>query len=443
MKQSNEKLTFVENVSMKKFLISLVVFLISSTVFAQSDLNWTTLNTATSKKINAIYFHDPDTGYIVGDDYLFKKTTDGGMTWIDLTAPTIAEKPGNNGRIVDVEYYNTPEIGVLSKGLYLIWENGYHGVSTDDDGLSYNRFSYSDSNQFCKTTGFAAFPANQGSGYINSFIYGENCNGDAEYFNYFDGPFSVARTNIFVTPTNASYTTVAADSFSNIFGHSDGYLLKFRSPFLPLDTMFLDSSGVAAIAYAGNHRWYAFTNRNFNNMYVSIDSGKTFTIDRSYHLFLNPKVKEFSFLENGIGIAAATNNLTSGAILIQKDSSWDFDIAAQPLNAAQVLDDGTAYVAGDSGLVMKTRILTALNEVNYTLYQWQVYPNPAKELIYLDGLENIAIESIQLLDIHGRLIKSFSSQQTQMDVSDLAKGTYILKVITEGKQQFAKKVLLR
>ncbi|MEQ8624248.1 MAG: T9SS type A sorting domain-containing protein [Vicingaceae bacterium] len=435
---------------MKNYIISFCVFLISSTVVAQSNLNWTTLNTGSTKKINAIYFHNPDTGYIVGADYLFKKTTDGGMTWVDLTAPTIGEKPGNNGNIVGIDFQANDSFNASNSdsALHLSWEKPYHGIFTRNDGMSFSsyQFGYSidnDSSLFCSNSGFSALARNGGNGYVQLITFGQNCSGDAVYSIYNDGPFFTIHTDTSKSFKAGTFTDVAADSFSTIFSHSNGYLLKYNSLFSRPDSIFLDSSGVAAIAYAGNHKWYASTNRNSNNMYVSVDSGKTFSIDRSYTIFLNPKLNEFSFLENGIGIAAATNNVTSGAILIQKDSTWSFDTALQPLNAAQILEDGTAYVAGDSGLVMKTTILTTLSEVNQTLLQWQVYPNPAKDLVYLDGLEAIAVKSIQLMDIHGRLIQSFSSQQTQLDVSELPKGTYILKVITEEQQQLTKKLLKR
>lgn len=435
---------------MKNLIISFCVLLISFTTFAQSNLNWTTLNTGTTKKINAIYFHNPDTGYIVGDDYLFKKTTDGGMTWVDLAAPTIGEKPGNNGNIVGIDFQANDSFNTSNSdsALHLSWEKPYHGIFTRNDGINFStyQFGYSfdnDSNLFCYNSGFSALSGNQGNGYVQLITYGQNCSGDAVYSIFNDGPFFTIHTDTSSSFKAGTFTDVDADSFSTIFSHSNGYLLKYNFLFSRPDSIFLDSSGVAAIAYAGNHKWYASTNRNFNNMYVSVDSGKTFSIDRSYTIFLNPKLNEFSFLENGIGIAAATNNLTSGAILVQKDSTWSFDTALQPLNTAQILENGTAYVAGDSGLVMKTTISTALNEVNLRRHQWQVYPNPTKDLIYLDGLETIAIKSIELLDIHGRLIQSFSSQQTQLNVSDLLKGTYIIKVIPEGQQQLTKKVLVK
>ncbi len=428
---------------MKKILIALISCLTVNVTFAQTNLNWVTLNTGTTKKINDIYFHTPDTGYIVGDDYLFKKTTDGGMTWVDLTAPAIGERPGNNGSIIGIEHYNSaPNFGNLQAGLYLSWEKGDHGIFTSDEGATYNRFNYDGTTQFCTISGFSILPHNRGNGYVNILTYGENCNGNAVFYNYFDGPFSIWKSDTTFSANSARFTSADVDSFALVLGHSDGYLLKYPNPFSTPDSIFLDNSGVTAIAYAGNHKWYAKTNRNSNNMYVSVDTGKTFSIDRTFTLFLNPRINEFSFLDNGIGIAATSNNMTSGAILVQKNNSWDFDLATQPLNAAQILDNGTAYVAGDSGLVMKTTIITSIKEVDNKEHQWQVYPHPTKEMIYFKGLESLAIDSIQLFDSNGRLIKSVNKQQNQIDVSDLAKGTYIVNVMVEG-QTLSKKVLIK
>ena len=58
---------------MKTILLLIGLFFITTYTFAQSNLNWVTLNTGTTEKINDIYFQSPDVGYIVGENYLFKK----------------------------------------------------------------------------------------------------------------------------------------------------------------------------------------------------------------------------------------------------------------------------------------------------------------------------------------------------------------------------------
>ncbi|MEG1762088.1 MAG: T9SS type A sorting domain-containing protein [Bacteroidales bacterium] len=58
----------------------------------------------------------------------------------------------------------------------------------------------------------------------------------------------------------------------------------------------------------------------------------------------------------------------------------------------------------------------------------QIYPNPTRNTINLIGTE---IKSIQLLNLHGQILKDIhsASRQTQMDVSKLTDGIYILRVL--------------
>lgn len=96
--------------------------LLSTSIAHSQFLNWETLNTGTPKTINDIHFLDADTGYMVGNDYLFKKTVDGGNTWQDLQVPTIGEAEGGNGDIVAVNWQIGTPFGELGTGLVLVWK---------------------------------------------------------------------------------------------------------------------------------------------------------------------------------------------------------------------------------------------------------------------------------------------------------------------------------
>ena len=59
-----------------------------------------------------------------------------------------------------------------------------------------------------------------------------------------------------------------------------------------------------------------------------------------------------------------------------------------------------------------------------------VYPNPTKESIHIDGLEEGEI--VRIFDMNGRIIKKTDSgKQTIINVSNLNKGTYLLQIGTE------------
>jgi len=65
------------------------------------------------------------------------------------------------------------------------------------------------------------------------------------------------------------------------------------------------------------------------------------------------------------------------------------------------------------------------------LDSFRIYPNPAKDVIFITGFsEGI----IQIMDLEGRMIKERSiSEQTSVQVADLAEGIYLVKISADKK----------
>jgi len=63
--------------------------------------------------------------------------------------------------------------------------------------------------------------------------------------------------------------------------------------------------------------------------------------------------------------------------------------------------------------------------------QLKVYPNPAKDFIHLEGIDDL--EEIQILSVYGKLVKRIKANK-KLDISDLNPGVYILK--NSGYQPF-------
>lgn len=62
-----------------------------------------------------------------------------------------------------------------------------------------------------------------------------------------------------------------------------------------------------------------------------------------------------------------------------------------------------------------------------------LYPNPSYNVINLSSSNNIIFNTIQIVDINGRIIKSIDSNQTfvQIDVTDLNSGVYFVNIESE------------
>jgi hypothetical protein len=70
----------------------------------------------------------------------------------------------------------------------------------------------------------------------------------------------------------------------------------------------------------------------------------------------------------------------------------------------------------------------------------QVYLNPAKNSIQLK-YNDLKIQSLQLIGLSGKAIKTFSPENKTLDISGIAAGTYFLKVKTKDREMTEKIVI--
>lgn len=72
----------------------------------------------------------------------------------------------------------------------------------------------------------------------------------------------------------------------------------------------------------------------------------------------------------------------------------------------------------------------------------KIFPNPTKNTLSIENIENIDIESISLLNTKGQLIKQFDSNKTSFDISNISSGCYVLK-IKHKNGVFTKKLIVK
>jgi len=73
---------------------------------------------------------------------------------------------------------------------------------------------------------------------------------------------------------------------------------------------------------------------------------------------------------------------------------------------------------------------TDINEIEKS--SLKVFPNPAKNTLIIENKENVKIKSISLLNVKGQIIKQFEINNTQLDISNISSGYYILKISHEN-----------
>jgi len=67
-----------------------------------------------------------------------------------------------------------------------------------------------------------------------------------------------------------------------------------------------------------------------------------------------------------------------------------------------------------------------------------VYPNPVKDILYLQLNNFSTIQSVKIYDLKGKII--LEDKNNIINVSNLAKGLYIVKIATK-EGEFTKKII--
>ncbi len=87
----------------------------------------------------------------------------------------------------------------------------------------------------------------------------------------------------------------------------------------------------------------------------------------------------------------------------------------------------TAPIINNVG--MRITAFPGLNTNQYLANKFSVYPNPANNFVTISA-NDLNINSIELSDINGRVIKNISTigSQVEVNISDLAQGVYMMKI---------------
>lgn len=84
-------------------------------------------------------------------------------------------------------------------------------------------------------------------------------------------------------------------------------------------------------------------------------------------------------------------------------------------------------------------LITEIPDVDKPLIQ--IYPNPARNIVVIENKKNINILSISITTITGQIINQFDPEKTQLNISEIASGTYFLR-ISHKKGEVVKKIII-
>jgi len=128
----------------------------------------------------------------------------------------------------------------------------------------------------------------------------------------------------------------------------------------------------------------------------------------------------------------------SGSIIVDIGSGNDYAQCMTSQSDQKIIVAGssrTSTVApsypADFTLARFTTDAVGIAEETKPFYDIKTYPNPACETIQIEIPKDVNIKTITLHDMQGKLISSFSSADTTLDINEISKGNYLIRIITD------------
>jgi hypothetical protein len=281
---------------------------------------------------------------------------------------------------------------------------------------------------------------------------------------------------------NASGIPIAAPQNSNIFNNlpagvynaevqdANACLVSLQmfvvEPAILHSTVNVDNQTVTINATGGSGKYlYSieyFGNRQSSNIFTNVSFGdhEAYVIDENgcfnlVYFTVNPP----SPLINGKSILNIefTPGQTLGDLVLEgQNIKWysspnstsgkSRKTAETTLPLTTVLVDGVTYYASQTinGIESKERLAVtakvngSLSTEDFVLPNFRYYPNPVQHVLNISN--SSTIEDIEIISVSGKSIlsKKINNTQSEIDLSNIASGFYLLKVKSEGKTKTIK-----
>ena len=174
---------------------------------------------------------------------------------------------------------------------------------------------------------------------------------------------------------------------------------------------------------------------NSSGMYLSHDYGQTWSLES----FID-NLNTIGFDVTGklfTGFHSAFPTFEGIAIYDTSSNSFNFlnnGLPNKNINRFRInpmMSNITTFVCTDTGVYLCNDYLTSLPNLSFPSNDVSIYPNPATDKIEITGLNEGLIE---ITNLQGQIIKTQNLSVTKnMDISGLAAGTYLIKVMTKKK----------
>jgi len=156
----------------------------------------------------------------------------------------------------------------------------------------------------------------------------------------------------------------------------------------------------------------------------------------SFKLWVKSHTDEWGLERYKIGVSTTTNDPASFTIIstgayeeapiVWTEKTYDlsaYDNQEVYVSINCVSNDAFIFMIDDLEILTATTVVNNLDNNSI-----RIYPNPTTGIVNIEGINNY--NELQVLDIQGRIVMTINDFTSTLNVSDLPKGNYIIKIIS-------------
>jgi photosystem II stability/assembly factor-like uncharacterized protein len=404
---------------MKTINLTTILFILTNICFSQY---WNEINSGVFNDLNCITFSSQNVGYIGGDDSTLLKTTDGGLTWQQISHIGINYNVVTD--IVDIQFVSDSIgfVAIQNSDTLIPYSGGVY--KTEDGGLSWT----ADVGFMCDPYKLYRFDENNGYNIGSSCFAGNSIdrktNGVWTSFTTHLGGYGYMRAIDFYA---ANYGIVGGDD-NYIYRTLDGQNWDTLN-ILPLGAQNSDFI-VNDIEYINASVLIASTNEMSKLFYYSLDSGKTWQSHVEF-TFSYPRINSITHSKKdsiiNVGFAFGFGSHTG--IIYHYDYNLQKYVehynTKGAYNEVIMKNDSIAFIVGDSGSINSNISTIPTNIPEDVTESFSIYPNPNY------GTFNINVEdpsTIEVFDINGKIVGIQSVNKGANHIrTNISPGVYFLQ----------------
>lgn len=408
-----------------KYLTTTLLFLVSILIWNSVPAQFQICNSSTSKALHDVNFIDADIGIAVGDSGTIIRSTDGGLNWVTIMSNDTVD-------FVKVNFFDNSNGIAVGSDIY----------RTSDAGLSWTASASPNGNHYdleildsttCLVSGYpVGLIKSTDRGTTFTVLVNQNPNEVYGLLSFID--------------ENVGYTC-------GYGGGSSIHTLKTTDGGNTWSTL-VDSSQVAnptvmeAMSFVSENTgfkggWYN------GHLQKSVDGGNHWSFVNIADSIQYIQILDFHIEADQPGAYYASG--WYGEIVKSTDGgdNWfelNSDLSTTTsLYGIYFIDEQTGWAVGAYGTIIKTTtggVILGTEETTFEPVKGvNISPNPTTGRVTLDIPEEFRVRSLRLLDLNGSLVQSFPIDQSQIDLTGMARGIYLLEIVSNHGKVVEKIIL--